>query len=291
MIGAGVFGGFHAGKLSGRPDARLIGVYDPDPQRAADLAARHPGVRPYDSVRSLLAACDAIVIASPASAHGDQARAALTAGRHVLVEKPLATDARTAAELVGLAEQKGVQLHAGHQERFVARAAGLFDAPPPRAIVARRGGAPGQRGMDVSVVMDLMIHDLDLALRLVGEAPSEIRAGGTADYVEARMRFPGGAEAFFAASRQEDGPDRKVRLLWEEGMAELDWVAKTLSNTSAHALNPDFAAHPDARDSLGANVAAFIASIRLGEPPVAPGRQAAAAVALAHTIEIEAGLR
>src|SRR5690606_27789144 len=220
-----------------------------------------------------------------AVAHYAQADAALSAGVHTLVEKPLAADAAGARALVDKAERAGLQLHAGHQERFVARAAGLFDAPPPRFLSARRFGPVSARGTDVSVVMDLMVHDLDLALRLIGAPAEDVRAEGDADNARATVRFANGAVAEFAAGRRAPGPERTTHIEWAVGAADIDWVAKTLRNASPHALNPDFAQAPEAKDSLGANIGAFIASVLDGAPAMAPGREAAEAASLAERIE------
>lgn len=290
VVGAGVFGGFHAGKYAAHERAQLVGIYDHNPERAADLAAKFPGARGFETLEALLEACDAVTIASPASAHAEQARAALAASRHLLVEKPLATSAEDARTLVGMAETAGVQLHAGHQERFVARAAGLMDARAPGRIRALRYGPPSERGADVSVVMDLMIHDLDLALRLIGDEPEAVRARGSADAIEANIAFAGGAQASFAASRTAPAPERRTRFEWESGAAEIDWVAKRLDDSSGHGLNPDFAERPEAKDSLGANVSAFLASVLDGAPAACAGWEAARAVALAERIERAAGI-
>ncbi len=291
VIGAGVFGGFHCGKYAAHERVILAGIYDPDAGRAAALAEKHDDTQAFASLEALLAACDAVTIANPAVCHGEDAMAALEAGCHALVEKPLACDGRTARALVDKADSAGLQLHAGHQERFVARAAGLFDAPAPEGLSARRFGPASPRGADVSVVMDLMIHDLDLALRLIGAAPERVTAEGDADEMRARIVFEGGAEAEFAAGRRAPGPQRSTRFDWTAGTAEIDWVAKTLHNGSPFALDPGFADAPLAKDSLGANVNAFVAAILDGGPAAAPGREAAAAVALAEQIEHAAGLR
>ena len=291
MVGAGVFGGFHAGKYAAHPRARFAGVYDPHPERAAALAGKHEGARAFGSLEDLLAACDAITVASPASSHGADALAALAAGCHVLVEKPLAAGAVAARDLVDKAAEAGLPLHAGHQERFIARAAGLFDVPPPVKIAARRFTAPGERGLDVSVVMDLMIHDIDMAFRLIGSPPVDIRGAGTANEAVATIRFENGAYAEFAAGRRAPFGRRFTSFQWADGgVAHIDYLEKAIHNHSSLAFNTGFADMPEAQDSLGANVDAFIRSILDGAPAVAPGREAAAAAAAAEAIEHAVGL-
>ncbi len=293
VVGAGVFGGFHAAKYAAHPRTRLIGVYDRNPERAAALAARHDGARAFDRLEDLLAECEAVSICSPAVAHAEQASAALAASRHVLVEKPLASGAASALALVQAAERGRLQLHAGHQERFAARAAGLFAAPPPRRLMARRYSPPQERGTDVSVVMDLMVHDIDLVLRLQRATPAILKVEGDADTMAAHLGFPNGSDAILAAGRRAGETIRDANVEWEGGGAVLiDWAARTLNaNTDSYPFDPAFGAHPDAKDPLAANIAAFIASVLDGAPAMAPGREAAAAVAVAEMIEYAAGLR
>lgn len=292
VVGAGAFGAVHAAKYGASARARLAGIYDPSLERAQAVAGKYDGATAFATIEELLAACDAVSVCSPATYHGEQAGPALQAGCHVLVEKPLASSALQAAALVTLAEGKGLHLHAGHQERFVARAAGLFDAPPPRQFRSLRVTGPGERGRDVSVIMDLMIHDLDMALRLIGSPPERIEAIADMDQAIAKIWFQNGAYAELMASRVSDEPQRRNKLQWEDGgVAHLDYLAKELHSTATTPLNLDFASHPDAKDSVGANIESFLASILDGAPAAAPGREAAAAAALAEAIEHTAGLR
>lgn len=275
VIGAGVFGGYHAGKYAAHPDVAFIGVCDLDMNRAKALADDH-GVRAFSDPEMLFASVDAVTIASAAQSHGPLAARALEAGLHVLVEKPVAATVSEAETVVALAERSRLVLQVGHQERFVFRALGVLDVHErPRRITARRLGPYSERGSDVSVSLDLMTHDIDLARLLAGRsdaaaitAQSWAEHGTTPDRVVAHVRFDNGVEASFEASRLADERDRLMRIEYESGAVEIDFVAKRFANDSSHDLNPDFLRAPEAKDSLGAGVDAFVQAV-LGRGPVA----------------------
>jgi len=291
VIGAGVFGGHHARKYAGSDRAELVGVYDPQPERAAELAASLDATA-YASAEALIEACDAVTIASPAIAHFDAAKLALDAGRHVLCEKPLADTAARGRDLIALAEAKDLVLQVGHQERFVFRAMGVFDiAEAPRRVQARRMGVPSRRNLDVSVTVDLMIHDLDLAIALAQaemtglDANAHCVANATADEAEATLKFADGYEAHLVSSRVADALDRVMRIEYADGFVEVDFVKKTFVNETGFDLNPDFAEDPEAKDALGANVNAFIRSVLDGTPVIVPAEAGLAALAAARDID------
>ena len=277
VVGAGVFGGFHASKYAAHPRAELVGIYDPDAERARALAGKHDA-RAFDNLARFIAECDAVTVASPAIHHFEAAAAALANKRHVLVEKPIASSVEEARELIALAASHGCVLQVGHQERFVFAAMGLFAVPErPRRIVASRMGPPSERCLDVSVTLDLMVHDLDLAIALAGggvtavEGKTDKGRFGHPDIASARLTFDNGCVAELSASRVHHERDRKMRIEYETGVLEIDFVAKTFENATPYDLDPDFADAPSARDSLGANVNAFIASVLDGAPVAVPG--------------------
>lgn len=277
VVGAGVFGGFHAAKYAADERAVLIGIYDPDLERARALAAKH-GVRSFDTLAALIAACDALTVASPAVHHFEAAAASLASGRHVLVEKPVASSVEEARELIALAAAHGCVLQVGHQERFVFNAMGLFQIPSaPKRIIARRMGPPSERNLDVSVTLDLMIHDLDLAIALAGAAVTKVEGKvdkgrfGHPDIAEAVLTFENGCVAELSSSRVHHERDRKMRVEYAEGVVDVDFIAKSFENTTPFDLNPGFADTDMARDSLGANVKAFIAAVLDGAPVAVPG--------------------
>jgi len=202
VVGAGVFGGYHASKYAADEHTDFIGVYDPVADHADALCETHGG-RHFESLHALIEAVDLVSIASPAMFHHDAAHRALRAGKPVLIEKPIAATLAEARELVELAEQTGVIVQVGHQERFVFDAMGLFtkERPALERLHARRMGAPSARNLDVSVTLDLMIHDIDLVLALAGTAPEQIEArmmaerAGLADHIYTTLKFAGGLEA------------------------------------------------------------------------------------------------
>lgn len=291
VIGAGVFGGHHARKYAGSDRAALIGIYDPQPERAAELAGSL-GARPYASAEALIADCEAVTIASPAIAHYDAAKLALEAGCHVLCEKPLADTAVRGRELIAMAKANNLVLQVGHQERFVFRAMGVFDIPEaPHRVLARRMGVPSRRNLDVSVTVDLMIHDLDLAIALAKtemtglDASAHCVTNSTADEAEAVLKFAGGYEAHLVSSRVADALDRVMRIEYADGFVEVDFVRKTFVNETGFDLNADFAEDKEAKDALGANVNAFIRSVLDGTPVIVPAEAGLAALAVARDID------
>lgn len=291
VIGAGVFGGHHARKYAASDRAHLIGVYDPHPQRADELATSL-NAKAFASAEALIEACEAITVASPAIAHYDAAKLALDAGRHVLCEKPLADTALRGRELIAIANANRAVLQVGHQERFVFRAMGLFDViEEPKRVAARRMGVPSTRNLDVSVTVDLMIHDLDLAIALAKtnmtgmDASAHCVANATADEAEATLKFAGGYEAHLVSSRVADALDRVMRIDYASGFVEVDFVKKTFINETGFNLDPDFANDSEAKDALGANVNAFIRSVLDGEPVIVPAEAGLAALAAARDID------
>jgi predicted dehydrogenase len=289
LIGAGSFATHHAGKLASLDRSAFQGVFDPDLERA-EAMARHFGCRAFSTAEACIAACDSVIVASPAHTHFAYGHAALSTGRHVYIEKPLAERGDDADALVAEANKNRLVLQVGHQERFVADAIGLFDVTvrPSRIESVREGPGTG-RGEDVSVTLDLMIHDLDLALELIGAPPLAVTAQGEGDplnVVKAEVRFQTGATASFQSSRRAAERRRTTRLVYPKGALEIDFVARTMKDETGLDFDPDFAAK--AGDPLGAGVVAFLdACLGLGSVP-APGAAAAKAVHLANMIDVAA---
>ena len=232
VLGAGAFGRIHARKYAEDARVHFVGLYDPDDERAGQLADTH-GAESFASLDALLAEIDILTIASPPSFHAANARAALLAGKHVLVEKPLATDATLGAELVAIATANKCVLACGHQERLVFDAMGLFSAPErPTRIESVREGPWTGRSADVSVTLDLMVHDLDLALKLMGRSADRVTAtahaehGKAADQIEATLGF-GAAEAVFTSSRIAADRKRTMRAVYPSGEIRIDFLART----------------------------------------------------------------
>jgi predicted dehydrogenase len=296
VVGAGSFGGHHARKYATLENVELVGVFDPDADRAAALAGGL-GAQAFTDLPALLAAVDVVTVASPASTHAEAALAALAAGKSVYVEKPLATRLEDADKLVAAAARTGAVLACGHQERIVSRAMGLLDLPePPLFLESVRFQAWGPRNTDVSCVLDLMIHDIDLALAmsraepLAVEAEARITHGPYIDAATAEITLADGASLKLSASRIADARERRMRIVFASGEVEVDFVARTFVNTTPFALNADFADTPAGRDPLGTSVAAFLAAVRgEAERPAVTGEEAARALDLALAVEMAAG--
>lgn len=291
VAGAGVFGNFHASKCAAHPDHDFVGIFDPNHDRVRDAADRHH-TRAFDNYNTLLSGVDAVIIASPAVHHGPLAVAALRAGRHVLVEKPIASTIEFATEMVEIAAEQKLVLQVGHQERFVAKAIGLDTAPKrPTHIRANRFGPQSNRGTDVSVVLDLMIHDFDMACWIMGGEPISVEGethqvySNYADAARVEMHFEGGGHVELEASRAETERARTMDITYPDGVLSIDFIAKTLRDTTGYGFNADFANSPLASDSLGAAVEYFTRSIMEGAPVFIPGEVGLRALRLALALD------
>ncbi len=298
VAGCGHFGRFHALKVAAGRRAVLVGVHDRDPARAAALA-RETGAPALDWA-ALLAASDAVVIAAPAEAHFALAAAALEAGRHVLVEKPIAATLDQATALGELAAARGRVLQVGHLLRYSAEHQAISTRMRrPLYLDCVRIAPFKPRGTDVSVILDLMIHDLDLVLALVDSPIESVDAVGAPvasvheDIANARVRFANGCVATITASRISLKTERKMRLFSQEGYMSVDFAARRLMMIGRERGLPipgtgggrieeiTWKEH----DALAAEHAAFAAAILDGAPVLvgaAEGRRALAA-ALAVT--------
>jgi predicted dehydrogenase len=310
LAGAGHFGRYHALKAAASSRSLLAGVCDPDLERAKtvgwEAGAKEMG---FDD---LLAVSDAMIIAAPAEVHYDLASRALRAGRHVLVEKPIASTLEQADSLAVLAREHGLVLQVGHLERFSSAyqvMAGKIGAP--LYIEATRIAPFKPRGTDVSVILDLMIHDLDLVLALVDSEIEAVDAVGAPvaspheDIANARLRFRNGAVAAITASRISPRTERRMRIFAQDSYMAVDFSARTLT-VIGRAPDADGTLSPrqqpvpgvpgfgyeevswEDRDSLAAEQAAFVASVLDGAPVLvdaAVGRRAlAAALAVAESM-------
>lgn len=292
VIGAGVFGGYHARQYARLEGVTLVGVYDTHPDRAAKVAMPL-GARAYADLEAFLAEVDVVTIASPATHHADQALAAIAAGKAVYVEKPIGVSVAEADKVRAAAAAKGVVVACGHQERVVFRAMGLLDAPEqPLRLEALRHGPPSDRSRDVSAVLDLMIHDIDLCLAIAAAEPVTAEAEGARgpdgvwDAVRAEVSFDSGFAAILDVSRLADARRRTMRIVYPSGEVEIDFMARTFRNTTPFALNPDFAETPAAKDPLGASVEGFLQAVRGEAPrPIVTVEEAIAALDLAIAVE------
>jgi len=303
VLGAGYFGRFHALKLSRSARGTLSGLHDADAARAGAVADE-AGCAPL-GLDELLAASDAVVIATPTAHHAPLATRALEAGLHVFVEKPIAANTQQADALVALAEARGRVLMVGHIERHSAAIRTLRESLRQRrlrAIEAVRVAPFRPRSLDVSVVLDLMIHDLDLILSLVDAPLEDVRAVGgpvmtdLPDWAVAQLRFADGTQAQVTASRVAVGLERRLRALGPEGELRVDFLSRSLEFLAPGGETPSehmpgwgvsrrsWTEH----DSLEAQHAAFIAAILDGAAHEADG--AAGRAALDAALRVEAAI-
>ena len=294
VVGAGVFGGYHAKKYVELPGVELVGVFDIDLERARVLA-EPLGATAYDDMAAFLAAVDVVTVATPAVHHAKAALAALKAGKPVYCEKPLAVTPEDGDALVAAAMKAGVPLACGHQERVVFQAMGLLDIPEqPLRLEAVRRGTPSDRNLDVSVVLDLMIHDLDLALceaqPMTVDGEGAITRSESLDWVKVEAMFENGFIAVFDSSRVAEARERTMKVVYPSGEVEIDFLARTFRNTTPFPLIEDFTETSAGKDPLGQSVAGFLAAVRGESPrPVVTGEEAARALDLALAVEWAAG--
>ena len=293
IAGAGYFGRLHALKVAASPRATLSGVHDPNAAQAATVA-RETGATAL-SWPDLLAASDAIVVAAPAEVHFALAGAALSAGRHVLVEKPIAATLEQADAMAALATERKLVLQVGHLLRYSAEHQAISARMSrPLYIDCTRIAPFKPRGTDVSVILDLMIHDLDLVLALVDSPIASVDAIGAPvasaheDIANARIRFVNGCVAAITASRISLKTERKMRLFSQEGYMSVDFTTRKLLMIGRERGIPipgtgggriEETSWKD-HDALAAEHAAVAASILDGAPVVvdaAAGRRALAA--------------
>ena len=300
VIGVGALGTHHARHLASIAGVELVGVYDIDRGRAKEVAAAVQ-TEALDDLDGLLARAEAVSIAVPTPAHASVGVRALEAGVAVLMEKPLAATLEEADQLVVAAARRGVMLQVGHIERFnrAVRAAMPY-LSEPRYMESMRLAPFQPRGTDVAVILDLMIHDLDLMLHLVGGVEAtEVRASGVAvlsphlDMANARVEFANGAVANVRASRMARDRIRKLRIVETTGYFSLDLATGT---GEFMRLKPDWRPSLDVKledivervvleapeaDSLRLELESFVRAVRGEERSGVTGEEGRAALALA----------
>jgi len=273
VIGAGALGYHHVRLLREVEGATMVGFHDTRAERAQQVASEL-GVAAFDSVDALIEACEALTIAVPTPAHFAVAKPALERGRHLLIEKPIAASLAEADELLAIAARTGALIQTGHVERFnraVRAALPFVDAP--RFIDSDRLAPFNPRGSDVAVVLDLMIHDIDLVLTLVGSQVSDVAAVGVpvltpfVDIANARVAFSSGAVANITSSRVSRERMRKVRIFQQSGYISLDLAA---GDGEFYRLRGDVDLAALAKGPLA--LEAFVERIALDAPPGEPLR-------------------
>ena len=292
VIGAGVFGRHHLRVLSQSLNATLVGVVDADPERAAQAAAEHNCLT-YATLGELKGNIDAAVVAVPTSLHAEVGCELLESGIDVLVEKPIAADLGSARRLVDTAAKHERILQIGHLERFNPAVAALKKIVNiPLFFEIHRLSLFSPRSLDVDVVLDLMIHDLDIVLDLAGAMPEEIRAAGISilsekvDIANVRLAFAGGCIANLTASRVSTERVRKLRLFQPHQYISLDYqkqeaVAFTVSGNQQIGFQP---LQVVKEEPLRLEVESFLEAVANRTRPLVPGEEGLRALEVALAI-------
>ena len=298
VVGVGYLGRFHAQKYASLPGSKLVGVCDPDAGARAKVAAEL-GVEAFADHHELLGRVDAVSIVTPTTLHHRVARDFLEAGAHVLVEKPITVTVAEARELIDLATARKLVLQVGHLERFnpaILAVAGSLHSP--RFIESHRLAPFKPRATDVSVVLDLMIHDIDLIQNVVRSPIVSIDAIGTpvftdeVDIANARIRFANGCVADATASRISMKSERKLRVFQADAYLSIDLQQKVLTTVRKGAAVPAGEMPKveideqsfEQGDALRAEISSFLDAIRSGGRPVVSGEDGLAALETAIRI-------
>jgi predicted dehydrogenase len=298
VVGAGYLGRFHAQKYAGLPDCELAGIADPSPEARARLESEL-GVPCVADYRELLGRVDAVSVATPTASHHAVARDFLAGGTHVLVEKPITATADEARELIALAASRGLVLQVGHLERFnpVIRAV-ADELVAPRFIESNRLAPFQPRGTDVSVVLDLMIHDIDLVENVVQSPIASIDAIGAPVFTEeidianARIRFANGCVADVTASRISLKAERKLRVFQADSYLSIDLQQKLLTivrkpATLEGGVTPKVNIEErsfEPGDALADEIRSFVDAVRRGVRPLVSGEDGLRALETATRI-------
>ncbi len=299
VIGVGYLGRFHAQKYHGHPDIELIGVVDSDIERATEVAAECE-TKAFDTMDEVLGNVDLVSIVVPTLYHYEVARQCLEADCHILLEKPVTQTVEEAEKLIALAQKKGLVFQVGHLERFnpaVIALQGVLNNP--QFIETHRLSPFKPRGTDVNVVLDLMIHDIDILLSMVQHELKTINSVGVpvlsdeVDIANARLQFANGCVANVTASRVTREPMRKMRVFQQDAYISIDFqerkigiYKKTPGVTLIPGL-PDIGFKEisfDQGDPLRDEIHAFVDSVRTGAPPVVSGEDGKHALEVAMQI-------
>ncbi len=296
VIGVGHLGQHHARLYANLPGAVLVGVADIDHARAQAIAERF-GAKAYPDCSSLLTQVEAVSVAVPTSAHHAIVKACLEADTHVLVEKPIAVTREEAQELIELAKRRKRVLQVGHIERFNPAIRAIRPhIGKPGFIECHRLSPFGERGTDVDVVLDLMIHDLDMILSFNPGPVEEVRAAGvpvlssTIDIANARIAFREGCVANLTASRVSATRMRKLRLFQRDAYISVDYQARQgviFRRRAGRSGRPEI--HSEAvqtvdEEPLKLQLESFLQAAATGAAPLVSGEDGAAALDLAHQV-------
>ncbi len=298
VVGVGYLGKFHAQKYAALPDCELVAVADSNPDNAKAVAVQN-NTRAVTDYRELLGQIDAVSIVVPTSLHFEVARDFLNAGAHVLVEKPITVTVEEADELIRIARERNLRLMVGHLERFNAALLGLdLTRDKPLFIESHRLAPFNPRANDVSVVLDLMIHDIDIILDIVDAELDRIDAKGVTvltsdtDIANARLTFKSGCVANVTASRASLKVERKMRMFMPNCYVSVDFQNRVLARYRKGEKEmfpgvPEILGEESTfenGDALLEEIRHFVACIREGREPLCSGKAGRRALATATEI-------
>ena len=297
VVGVGYLGRFHAQKYASLPNSHLVGVADPSAEARSRVAAEL-GVAAYADYRELLGHVDAVSVVTPTPMHFEVAKNFLDAGASVLVEKPMTVTVAEGQSLIELARRANRVLQVGHLERFNAAVQAVQPSlTVPRFIESARLAPFKHRGTDVDVVLDLMIHDIDLILSIVRSPVVAVDAIGSSvfsrevDIANARLRFANGCVANATASRVSMKTERKLRLFQDDAYISVDLHQKVLTVIRKGGVGADGVPQVaieentyEQGDALKDEIAAFLESAATGSPPAVSGEDGLLALRTAVSI-------
>ena len=291
VVGVGHIGSNHARIYSELPNAQLVGILDIDPARADEIGGKYKA-KAVASLNEFAGMIDAASVATPTSAHFSIARDLLAQGKHLLIEKPITEKTSDARDLAQVAAEKGLVLQVGHVERFNPVLSALEQRlTHPRFIEAHRLSPYPNRSTEIGVVLDLMIHDLEIILHLVGSMVENIDAVGVPvlsrgeDIANARLRFASGCIANVTSSRISPERMRKIRVFQEDAYLSLDYQGQ--SGEIYRRVDGQITREPVAiekEEPLRQQLASFVDCALTGGEPRVSGSHAAAALELAVEI-------
>ena len=285
VIGVGYIGKFHADKYAAHEDCDLIAVVDANADTARQIADKH-GVQALTDYKQLLGKVDAVSITAPTSLHHEIARDFLENGSHVLIEKPITVTVDEADDLIELALVNDRLIQVGHLERFNAALIDIGETlEKPTFIESHRLAPFNPRATDVNVVLDLMIHDIDIILDIVKSDIKDMRVSGTqvltssTDIANARLEFENGCVANITASRVSAKTERKIRIFQHNAYISVDFHNRVLSiykkgDKEIHPGIPEIIREESTcenNDALNLEIVAFIDSIKNGTPIIVSG--------------------
>ncbi len=306
VVGAGHLGTYHSEKFHNIKNSELIAICDPDLEKGKALAEKYD-CQAVENYQDILDQVDAALIAAPTPLHFEIAKDFVNAGKHLLIEKPITTTVDEATELCRLAKEKNVILQVGHVERFnPALVSAKSKLKEPLFIECHRLAPFKPRSTDVDVVLDLMIHDLDVIMSLTNSPVTQVSAVGTpvitphVDIANARLEFASGAVANITASRVSQTAKRKFRVFQETQYLSIDFGTGELNLTTKTGEWENFeedlplefeAWELDKGDALLAEDQSFVDCALSGKPPIVTGEQALLAMKVAEQIRDEISRR